>query len=122
MRIAVASRDGSIIDEHFGHATQFLIWELSGSGLHQVETRQVRKDCGTGCDCGGSRPMQASIELVADCQAVLVAQIGEHAVSHLGKLGILVFESRDPVAVALQELALHEAVAPRRAEFGQAVA
>jgi nitrogen fixation protein NifB len=114
MRVAVASTSGAVIDEHFGHAAQFRIWELTASGFHQVEVRQRRQHCSDGgCDCGARKPVQAAVELVADCQAVLVAQIGEHGVKQLAAHGILAFESNDPISVALQELAAHEAIAGR---------
>jgi len=49
--------------------------------------------------------MEASAALVADCKAVLVAQIGDRAVKRLAGHGILAFETDDAVYVALRLLA-----------------
>jgi nitrogen fixation protein NifB len=119
MRVAVATSTGAFIDEHFGQATRFLIFELTETGFHQVAVRESRQGCGGGCDCGAEKPVQSAVELATDCQAVLVTQIGDHGLKRLAARGILAFESTDPVGEALQELADHEAVAPYRAPFAR---
>lgn len=39
--MAVASKDGVSITEHFGHATQFRIYEVSPNSCTFVENREV---------------------------------------------------------------------------------
>lgn len=42
MRVAVASADGRHVQEHFGQATRFMIWEVDGGTARLVETRSSR--------------------------------------------------------------------------------
>ena len=42
MRVAVVSKDGSNVDEHFGKASRFLIYELESTGPTLVEERTVQ--------------------------------------------------------------------------------
>ena len=48
--------------------------------------------------------MEASVRTVADCRAVVVAKIGECALNRLDQLGILAFETEDPVDQTVREL------------------
>ncbi len=107
MRVAVASRDGAAVDAHFGQATRFEIWEITGGTSRQVEVRFSKPGCGCGTPAGprGTDTMREAAALVADCRAVLVARIGDHGVARLAALGILAFETDDTVEVALRLLA-----------------
>ena len=119
MKVAVASRDGAVVDAHFGQATRFEIWELTGGPPRRLEVRHSKPGCGCGTpgQAGRTEPMQAAAALVADCRAVLVARIGNHGVAQLAALGILAFETDDTVEVALQLLAERpELFAPRPAQ------
>jgi nitrogen fixation protein NifB len=104
-RVAIATGDGVAVTEHFGYATQFQIWDFSGAMPRLVETRRNLPACGA--DRGGALrdPMDVSVDLVADCRAVVVARIGECGLNRLTELGILAFESDDAVSTAVRELA-----------------
>ncbi len=104
MRIAVASGDGMLVDQHFGHATQFLICETGPAGIRLVEVRRNRPACGASWAPGEDDPMERSARLVADCQAVLVAQIGECGVDRLAERGIEAFELPGPIETALRHV------------------
>ena len=106
MKIAIGSGNGFAVTEHFGHAMQFQIWDFADGRFRFVETRRNLSACGAARDDSGARdPMDASVELVSDCRAVIVARIGECAVNRLDRLGILAFETEDSVEQALTELA-----------------
>ncbi len=75
LRIAVASKYGTAIDEHFGHAKAFLIYDLNSCEPHFVERREVAHYC-----LGGHSDKSALagiLEAIKDCQAVMVAKIGD---------------------------------------------
>lgn len=77
MKIAVASTDGKVINQHFGHADQFLIFELSGSGAQFVEIRRCPPLCGASDQPGHSEDaLEERMKLIGDCGAVLCARIG----------------------------------------------
>lgn len=94
IRVAVASEDGVVIQQHFGRASRFLIYEIVGAEFRRVEIRENQPACGTGESEDGQHaedPMRRSVELVADCRAVLAARIGPGAVGKLAERGVLAF-------------------------------
>ena len=106
MKVAIGSGHGAAVTEHFGYALAFQIWEFANGRFQFVETRRNAPACGVGRDeSGPCDPMAASVALVSDCRAVVVARIGECAVNRLDRLGILAFETEDAVEQALAELA-----------------
>jgi predicted Fe-Mo cluster-binding NifX family protein len=105
-RVAIATHSGVRVSEHFGHATRFEIWEVRPEGSRLVETRVNRPPCGSG-DERADEMMDASVAAVADCRAVVVARIGECALTRLDKLGILAFETEDPVDATVRQLAAY---------------
>jgi nitrogen fixation protein NifB len=104
-KVAIATGDGVAVTEHFGYSTQFQIWDFAGAAPRLLETRRNLPACGA--DRGGvlRDPMDVSVDLVADCRAVVVARIGECGLNRLAELGILAFESDDAVTTAVRELA-----------------
>ncbi len=76
----------------------------SPNGARHVESRVNRPSCGVGSD-RADELMDASVAAVADCRAVVVARIGECAINRLDKLGILAFETDDPVDATVRQLA-----------------
>jgi predicted Fe-Mo cluster-binding NifX family protein len=114
VRVAIGTHSGVRVSEHFGQATRFEIWEVTPDGARLVETRVNRPACGSGGDDRAEALMDASVATVADCRAVVVARIGECALSRLDKLGVLAFESEDPVDATLRELANYAALFERR--------
>jgi predicted Fe-Mo cluster-binding NifX family protein len=125
MKVAVASQDGVVVHQHFGHATQFLIYEIEADGCRLVEIRKNLPPCGTapeGDEAGHSEDrMQNSVELVSDCGAVVVAQIGRAAVEKLSSRGVRAFVIPDFIDSALQRLKasgrLDEPVTPGEGQF-----
>ena len=104
VRVAIGSHSGVRVSEHFGQATRFEIWEIGPNGARHVESRVNRPSCGVGSD-RADELMDASVAAVADCRAVVVARIGECALNRLDKLGILAFETDDPVDATVRQLA-----------------
>jgi predicted Fe-Mo cluster-binding NifX family protein len=86
IRVAVATREGAAVSEHFGHAKSFDIYELSTNTCHLIEQRQVRHYC-----LGGSSDKTAMAEIletIQDCDAVFVAKVGEGPSDKLAARGI----------------------------------
>jgi len=109
VRVAIATHTGARVSEHFGHATRFEIWEVRPDGASLVVTRTNRPSCGAGVD-RADELMDLSVAAVADCRAVVVARIGECALTRLDRLGILAFETDDPVDAALRQLSRYAAL------------
>jgi predicted Fe-Mo cluster-binding NifX family protein len=112
VRVAIGTHTGVRVSEHFGRATRFEIWELGPDGARLVGWRTVRPACGVGSE-QADELMDASVAAVADCRAVVVARIGECALNRLDKLGILAFETDDPVDATVRQLANYAALFER---------
>ncbi len=48
MRVAVVSSDGKVINQHFGKAARFLIFEVGDGKTELVESREYTPVCGSG--------------------------------------------------------------------------
>lgn len=86
LRLAVASKEGLAISEHFGHAKQFYIYEVSSAACHLLETRQVEHYCHG--NSGSQSAMAGILETIKDCGAVFVAKIGDGPIEKLKAIGI----------------------------------
>jgi predicted Fe-Mo cluster-binding NifX family protein len=86
IRVAVATKEGVMVSEHFGHAKSFHIYELSANDCRLMEQRQVRHYC-----LGGSSDKTAMTEIldtIEDCDAVFVAKVGDGPTEKLAARGI----------------------------------
>lgn len=109
-RVAVASNDGKFINQHFGHAKMFLIFELNDEGSFEfLETRENVPTCN-----GGDHEVSAldnTFNMIKDTNIVLVSQIGPGASQFLISNGIKPFmvptyidEALDKLAAKIMEL------------------
>jgi nitrogen fixation protein NifB len=84
--VAVASKGGFRINQHFGHATEFLVFQAGAAGVRFIGHRKVAQYCqgGRGEDAALAGVL-AALEGVA---AVLCAKIGECPQQTLAAAGI----------------------------------
>lgn len=101
-KIAVASSDGKVINQHFGRATQFLIFNIEAGKFEFDKLTTANPFCGGG-EHDDNR-LQSAAEALKGCRAVLVSQIGNGAVIQLARNGIDAFDVRDFIDVALDKL------------------
>ncbi|MBD8893354.1 nitrogenase cofactor biosynthesis protein NifB [Roseibium litorale] len=84
--VAVATKGSGLINEHFGHAKEFQVYELSTDGAKFVGHRRVDLYCQGGF--GDEDSLQTVIRAINDCHAVFVAKIGGCPKSDLQEAGI----------------------------------
>jgi nitrogen fixation protein NifB len=84
--LAVATKGGGRINQHFGHAKEFQVYEVSASGAKFVGHRRVDLYCQGGY--GEEEALDGVIKAIADCAAVLVAKIGHCPQEQLQQAGI----------------------------------
>jgi len=72
--VAVATKGSGLINEHFGHAKEFQVWELNTGGAKFVGHRRVDLYCQGGY--GEEDALETVIRAINDCHAVFVAKIG----------------------------------------------
>lgn len=89
MKVAVASTDGKVVNDHFGRAKAFYIFELEKDRITYIEKRETAPSCPTYTGGEGvPEGSQDAVDTVADCAAVVVAQIGAGAIRRLEKRNI----------------------------------
>lgn len=106
IRIAVASKTGGTVDQHFGQADQFFIYESDGQEANFVETRSVSRYCKGMDDCGEKAGrMDGILAAVQDCEGVVALRIGANPLEKLQTRGISVFTRYEKVDKAVNEAA-----------------
>ncbi|MDU2064440.1 MAG: nitrogenase cofactor biosynthesis protein NifB [Sporomusaceae bacterium] len=114
-KIAVTSKYGKLIDLHFGHATEFLIYEIDGRAAKLVERRALPKYCLGVTECDDAETKRDVImEQLSDCDAVLTMRIGYQAQKRLAERGVTAIEYcytlEEGLRYALEQLRLPQAV------------
>lgn len=103
MRIAVTSKSGTEVDQHFGHAQRFLIYDYRSHNPEQIAEVAVEKYCSFDPDHPfRHRQFDAIVEAIKDCKAVVTAQIGELPKMELEKAGIRPVIASGPILAALK--------------------
>ena len=104
-RVAVASSDGKFVNQHFGMASQFLIFEVDDQREYKfLELRENTPACSVEGHSDDS--LARSVELISDCKAVLVSHVGPGAVDVLASQGIETYIAPIFIDEALKELIL----------------
>ena len=89
MLMAVATRGQGLINEHFGHAREFLVYEATAAGARLVGVRKAELFCGGQETCGDDEDLLArNLRALEGCEAVLCARIGLEPWRELEAAGI----------------------------------
>jgi nitrogen fixation protein NifB len=87
--MAVATEGQGLINRHFGHAREFLIYEASATDVRCVGHRKVDLYCSGGDTCGDAETaLQKTIRTLEGCEAVLCSKIGYEPWGMLEEAGI----------------------------------
>jgi nitrogen fixation protein NifB len=99
--VAVATKGGGMVNQHFGHAREFQIFEVDGAQAKFVGHRKVDQYCQGGF--GEEESLDGMLKMLEDCKAVLVSKIGHCPQESLQKAGIEPVEAYDLIdKVALE--------------------
>ncbi len=96
--VAVATREGMLVNMHLGEAHKLQIWTRDGDGFAFVEERWA-PDPGS-----GPRRWEELARLLSDCRAVLVAACGETPRKVLTAAGVVPHECSGFLETALAEV------------------
>ncbi len=109
MLIAVASRTGDEVDQHFGHAEKFRIFKYRKGNPVQVAEVEVEKYCSFDPDHPFRHAqLNGIVEALKDCKAVVTAMIGELPKHEMEKAAFKVISAAGPLEPALK--LAHDAV------------
>ncbi|MBR8828439.1 MAG: nitrogenase cofactor biosynthesis protein NifB [Gomphosphaeria aponina SAG 52.96 = DSM 107014] len=99
--VAVATKGGGLVNQHFGHAKEFMIYEVDGKEAKFVGHRKIDHYCQSGY--GEEATLDNIIKAIGDCKAVLAAKIGPCPQKELQNAGLEVVEAYDLIdKVALE--------------------
>ncbi len=105
MLIAVATKTGREIDQHFGHAERFLIYNVDNGTATLVDERKVERYC----TYDPEHPLRAHIlaniaAALTGCRAIVCSQIGQAPREEMEGLGFPTFALTGEIGPALAEL------------------
>jgi len=120
-KIAVASSDGIQVNESFGTAQRFLIYEIENGDYHLLEKRENsidnqkmskkeitdqegKADCGCGHGGGCSGMESEKVRKIADCRCLVCTKIGFQAQKQLERKAVTAFDVSCSVAEALDKI------------------
>jgi len=102
LRIAVASSDGKVVNQHFGDAGRFLIFEVDGETFRFLETRENMPVCNMGHH--DEDALTGTANALSDCSFVVASKIGPGAAHVLITRRIRAFVDADFVDKSLAKL------------------
>lgn len=105
MKIAFATTDGTSVDEHFGRAGMFAIYELTDKGFTFIEMRKFAdgRDAEIESTKGMGRihddKVDAKVENLKDCKIVYLTEIGGPSAARLVKRGMMPIKVKEVVSI-----------------------
>ena len=88
--MAVATSGQGVINQHFGHAQEFLVYEASSEGVRFIGHRKVDQYCIGDDSCGDKESaLSGSIRSLKGCEVVLCSKIGFEPWGQLEEAGIM---------------------------------
>jgi nitrogen fixation protein NifX len=116
MKIAFATTDGKTVDEHFGRAGMFAIYEMTERGHHFVEARKFAEGTDKSVvDTRGREQLhddavQGKVDRLADCKLVYLTEIGGPSAARLVKKGMMPMKVKEPIAIEKALVQLEETI------------
>lgn len=129
-KIAIASSDGIDVDESFGAAQKFIIYQVNHQDYQKIEERkweggeiseenkgaevnQCQSEgcasgaCGASRGCGHGNQLSGKVRLIEDCRCIVCKKIGFPIQKQLERKAISAFDVSCSVEEALKKLALY---------------
>jgi nitrogen fixation protein NifB len=99
--VAVATKGGGLVNQHFGHAKEFMIYEVDATSVNFVGHRKIAEYCQGGY--GEEAMLENIIGTVKDCQAVLASKVGPCPSKQLAEAGLQVIEAYDVIETVARQ-------------------
>ncbi|MBI5742184.1 MAG: nitrogen fixation protein NifX [Nitrospirae bacterium] len=105
MKVAFATTDGINVNEHFGRAGMFVIYELMKDGYKFLETRQFADGRDTeieetkGMGQVHDERVQAKVDKLEDCRIIYLTEIGGPSAARLVKKGIMPIKIKETTSI-----------------------
>jgi len=105
MKVAFATTNGISVDEHFGRAGAFAVYDLNGKGYRFLELRKFAEGRDTTIEETKGRGrthddlVERKVNKLADCKIVYLTEIGGPAASRLIKKGVMPIKVKEAVSI-----------------------
>jgi nitrogen fixation protein NifB len=100
--VAVATSGGGVVNQHFGRADEFGVYEAGPGFVRLAGIRSVSRYCHGPGECDDDRPvLDRTVEMLSDCAAVLCSRAGAGPRRALAEAGIGVIEVYEQIEVAV---------------------
>lgn len=110
-QVAVATKSGMIVDQHFGQVSELYVYEYIDGNAKFIEKRNVDKYCDGKQECGEKEDkISMIINTISDCDAVIVMRIGDSPKMKLNQKGIRVFTTYDKIEDSVKKVAAEMSV------------
>lgn len=93
MKVAFSTTDGTHINEHFGRAERFVVYDFSREGYRRLDDKMIAPG-GSFEETKGTGPLHekvvnARVEFLSDCKIIYVTMIGAPSAARLVQRGIM---------------------------------
>ncbi len=102
-RFAVCSKNGKLIDQHFGQATKFYIYDYKDDVVTFVETRPTEQYCKGSQDEKAAGRIYKLIKAIEDCNCVICMRIGACPSNALQEKDIDIYTTYNLIEEGLKE-------------------
>lgn len=103
--VAVATKGSGVVNQHFGQASEFWIYEGGAQWARFIHTRSVERYCFGPSTCNDDRsPLDKTVELLGDCAAVVCQKIGPEPARVLKAAGIEAVEAHQLIEQVVAEV------------------
>ena len=105
MKVAFATTNGVSVDEHFGRAGMFAIYDLTEDGYRFIETRKFADGLdGAITETKGmgrvhDDRVQGKIDKLSDCKIVYLTEIGGPSAARLVRKGMMPVKVKEVVSI-----------------------
>jgi nitrogen fixation protein NifX len=116
MKVAFATVDGDSVDEHFGRAGMFAIYEVGRDGHRFVEMRKFAESRDRAvAETRGAGPahdsaVQDKVEKLADCKLIYLTEIGGPSAARLVQRGIMPLKVKEVTTIESALLQLDQMI------------
>lgn len=108
-KVAVATSDGIVVNQHFGRAASFYIYEVMKNGKYRfLHIRTVTPVCNRGDH--DDNDLQRNISEFKDCKYILVSRIGPGAANMVEQSGIIPMELPGMIEDSINKLIAYEEI------------
>jgi nitrogenase cofactor biosynthesis protein NifB len=110
-QVAVATKSGMIVDQHFGQVSELYVYEYLNGNAKFIEKRSVDKYCNGSQECDEKEDkISMIINTISDCDAVIAMRIGDSPKMKLNQKGIRVFTTYDKIEDSVIKVAAEMSV------------